>query len=53
VIAVCAHVWCDVNFSYVYCLFVLLQVDEQVTEESGAQQVEDPEQELAEGKLCP
>jgi hypothetical protein len=35
------------------CLFVLLRVDEQVTDESGAQQVEDPEQKLAEGKLCP
>jgi hypothetical protein len=34
------------------CLFVLLQVDEQVTEEPGAQEVEDPEQELTEGKLC-
>jgi hypothetical protein len=35
------------------CLFVLLRVDEQVTEEPGAQQVDNSEQELAEGKLCP
>ena len=35
------------------CLFVLLRVDEQVTGEPGAQQVEDTEQELAEVKLCP
>jgi hypothetical protein len=36
-----------------YCLFVLLLVDEQVIEEPEATQVEDSEQELAEGKLCP
>jgi hypothetical protein len=35
------------------CLFVLLQVDEQVAKEPGAQQVEEAEQELVEGKLCP
>ena len=35
------------------CLFVLLQVDEQVTEDSGVQQVEIAKQELVEGKLCP
>jgi hypothetical protein len=35
------------------CLFVSLRVDEQVTEEPRAQQVENSEQELAEGKLCP
>jgi hypothetical protein len=35
------------------CLFVLLRVDEQVTEEIGPQQVENSDQELAEGKLCP
>jgi hypothetical protein len=35
------------------CVFVLLQVDEQVTEETGTQQVENTEQELVEGKLCP
>jgi hypothetical protein len=34
------------------CLFVLLQVDEQATEEPSAQQVEEIKQELAEGKLC-
>jgi hypothetical protein len=34
-------------------LFVLLQVDDQVTEEPEATQVEDSKQELAEGKLCP
>jgi hypothetical protein len=35
----------------VHCLFVLLQVDEQVTEEPEAQQIEDSEQELViEGK---
>jgi hypothetical protein len=34
------------------CLFVLLRVDEQVTKEPGAQQVEESEQELTEGKLC-
>jgi hypothetical protein len=43
---------CDVTFSS-YWLFVLLRVDEQVTEEPKAPQVEDSEQELAEGKLCP
>jgi hypothetical protein len=32
------------------CLFVLLRVDEQATEEPGAQQVENSKQELAEGK---
>jgi hypothetical protein len=35
------------------CLFVLLRVDEQVTEDPGVQQVEIAEQELVEGKLCP
>jgi hypothetical protein len=35
------------------CLFVLLRVDEQATEEPGTQQVENSEQELIEGKLCP
>jgi hypothetical protein len=34
-------------------LFVLLQVDEQVTKEPVTQQVENTEQELVEGKLCP
>jgi hypothetical protein len=35
------------------CLFVLLWVDEQVTEGPGTQQLENFEQELVEGKLCP
>jgi hypothetical protein len=39
--------------SHVLCLFVLFQVDEQVTKDPGAQQVENTEQELVEGKLCP
>jgi hypothetical protein len=34
------------------CLLVLLRVDEQATEDPGAQQVETIEQELVEGKLC-
>jgi hypothetical protein len=33
------------------CLFVLLRVDESVTEDPGVQQVEVAEQELLEGKL--
>jgi hypothetical protein len=39
--------------SFIPCLFVLLRVDEQVTEDLGVQQVEIAEQELFEGKLCP
>jgi hypothetical protein len=39
--------------SLVPCLFVLLQVDGQVTEDPEDQQVENTEQELVEGKLCP
>jgi hypothetical protein len=39
--------------SHVLCLFVLLRVDEQVTEDPGVHQVETAEQELIEGKLCP
>jgi hypothetical protein len=35
------------------CLFVLLRVGEQVTEDPGNQQVENTEHELVEGKLCP
>jgi hypothetical protein len=35
------------------CLFVLLRVDEQATEDLGTQQLENTEQELDEGKLCP
>jgi hypothetical protein len=34
-------------------LCVLLRVDEQATEDPGAQQVENTKQELVEGKLCP
>jgi hypothetical protein len=34
-------------------LFVLLRVDEPVTEDPGVQQVEVAGQELIEGKLCP
>jgi hypothetical protein len=39
--------------SPVLCLLVLLRVDGQVTEDLKAQQVENTEQELVEGKLCP
>jgi hypothetical protein len=39
--------------SPITCLFVLLRVDEQVTEDPGVQQEEIAEQELIEGKLCP
>jgi hypothetical protein len=39
--------------SAIPCLFVLLRVDEQATEDLGVQQVEVAEQELIEGKLCP
>jgi hypothetical protein len=35
------------------CLFVLLRVDKQTTEDPYTQQVENTEQELIEGKLCP
>jgi hypothetical protein len=35
------------------CLFVLLRVDGQVTEDPGVQQVDIVEQELVESKLCP
>jgi hypothetical protein len=35
------------------CLFILLRIYEQVTEDPGVQQVETAEQELVEGKLCP
>jgi hypothetical protein len=37
--------------SAILCLFVLLRVDEQATEDPGVQQVETAEQELVEGKL--
>jgi hypothetical protein len=39
--------------SPVSCLFVLLRVDRQATEDPGAQQVENTAQELVDGKLCP
>jgi hypothetical protein len=39
--------------SAIPCLFVLLWVDEQATEDRGVQQVETAEQELVEDKLCP
>jgi hypothetical protein len=42
-----------VSISPMQCLFVLLRVDQQMTEEPGAQQAEETEQELAEGKLWP
>jgi hypothetical protein len=48
-----SHVWCDVNFRFILCMFVLMRVDEQVTEDPEVQLVETPEQELVEGKLCP
>jgi hypothetical protein len=41
-----------VLISPMQCLFVLLRVDGQVTEEARTEQVENPEQELIEGKLC-
>jgi hypothetical protein len=46
------YVWCDVNFLYILCLFVLWRVEEPVTEDPGDQQIEVAEQELIEGKLC-
>jgi hypothetical protein len=39
--------------STITCLFVLLRVDEQATEDLDTQQLENTEQELIEGKLCP
>jgi hypothetical protein len=49
----CLHVWCDVNFLYILCMFVLWRVEEPVTDDPGDQQIEVAEQELIEGKLCP
>jgi hypothetical protein len=37
----------------ILCMFVLMRVDEQATEDPGIKQVETVEQELVEGKLCP
>jgi hypothetical protein len=51
--AIYSHVWCDVNSSFILCMFVLMRVDEQVTKDSGAQQIGVVEQELIENKLCP
>ena len=39
--------------SPITCLFVLLRVDEQATEDPSTQQVENSKQELIEGKLFP
>jgi hypothetical protein len=39
--------------SPISCLFVLLRVDEEVTEDLGVQQVKIVEQGLVEGKVCP
>jgi hypothetical protein len=39
--------------SHIPSLFVLWRVDEQANEDPGTQQVENTEQELIEGKLCP
>jgi hypothetical protein len=36
----------------ILCMFVLMRVDEQATEDPGVQLVESAEQELVEGKLC-
>jgi hypothetical protein len=49
----CLHVWCDVNFSFILCLLVLWRVEEPMTKDPGAQQIEVAEQELIEVKLCP
>jgi hypothetical protein len=40
-------------FPFMLCMFVLMRVDEQATEDPGAQQIQVAEQELVEGKLCP
>jgi hypothetical protein len=37
----------------ILCMFVLMRVDEQATEDPGVQQIEVAEQELIEGKLYP
>jgi hypothetical protein len=37
----------------ILCMFVLMRVDEQATDDPGVQQIEVAEQELIEGKLCP
>jgi hypothetical protein len=40
-------------FFAILCIFVLIRVDEQATEDPGVQQEKTAEQELVEGKLCP
>jgi hypothetical protein len=52
-ICIFIHVWCDINFSFALCLFVLRRVEELVAEDPNVQQAEVVEQELIEGKLCP
>jgi hypothetical protein len=47
------HVWCDVNFLYIICLFVLWRVEELLAGDPSVQQIEVAEQELIKGKLCP
>jgi beta-lactam-binding protein with PASTA domain len=37
----------------ILCMFVLMRVDEQATEDLGVQQVETAVQELVKDKLCP
>jgi hypothetical protein len=37
----------------IYCACLYWRVEEPVTEDPGAQQIEVAEQELIEGKLCP
>jgi Na+-transporting methylmalonyl-CoA/oxaloacetate decarboxylase gamma subunit len=37
----------------ILCMFVLMRVDEQASEDPGVQQVDTAKQELVEGKLCP
>jgi hypothetical protein len=37
----------------ILCMFVMMRVDDQATEEPGVQQEEITELELVEGKLCP
>ena len=36
----------------ILCMFVLMRVDEQATEDPGVQQIEVAEHEFIEGKLC-
>jgi hypothetical protein len=50
--ALCSIDWCDVIFA-ILCMFVLMRVHEQTTEDPGVQQEKNAEQKLVEGKLCP